>query len=77
MILTRSTKLNPKEAIVPEKIRYIDHYYVTVPHKPGEASRVLGALQQERINLLGLSAFIHRHRSQPILPTARSPVAHV
>jgi hypothetical protein len=41
---------------VPE-IRYIDYYYVTVPDKPGEASRILGALRQEGINLLGISAF--------------------
>jgi hypothetical protein len=55
-------KQNPKEVIVPEKIRYIDYYYVTVPDKPGEASRTLGALQQEGINLLGVSAFPHGAR---------------
>lgn len=47
---------------MPEKIRYIDYYYATVPDKPGEASRALGALQQEGINLLGISAFPHGAR---------------
>jgi hypothetical protein len=46
---------------VPE-IRYIDYYYVTVLDKPGEASRILGALRQEGINLLGVSAFPHGAR---------------
>jgi hypothetical protein len=54
--------VNPKEATVPENIRYIDYYYVTVPDKPGEAARTLGALHQQGINLLGVSAFPHGAR---------------
>ncbi len=38
------------------EIRRIDYYYVTVPDKPGEGSRILTALHQAGINLLGVSA---------------------
>ena len=40
-----------------EEIRRVDYYYVTVPDKPGEGRRILAALQQAGINLLGFSAF--------------------
>ena len=42
--------------------RRIDYYYVSVPDKPGEGSRVLTALRQAGINLLGVSAFPHGAR---------------
>jgi hypothetical protein len=42
---------------VADEIRRIDYYYVTVPDKPGEGSRILTALHQAGINLLGVSAF--------------------
>jgi predicted amino acid-binding ACT domain protein len=44
---------------VPDEIRVIHYYYATVPDKPGEAARVLSALNQAGINLLGVSAFPH------------------
>jgi hypothetical protein len=44
------------------EIRRIDYYYVTVPDKPGEAARVLSALQQAGVNLLGVTAFPHGAR---------------
>ncbi|MGH9628159.1 MAG: ACT domain-containing protein [Bryobacteraceae bacterium] len=47
---------------MPDEIRQIDYYYVTVPDKPGEAARVLSALHEAGINLLGVSAFPHGAR---------------
>lgn len=47
---------------MPEEIRYVDYYYVTIPDKPGAAARTLGALHQQGINLLGISAFPHGAR---------------
>ena len=48
-----------------DAIRRIDYYYVSVPDKPGEAARILSALHQAGVNLLGVSAFPHgAHRSQ-------------
>src|SRR5713101_5747414 len=44
---------------MPDEIRRIDYYYATIPDKPGEASRILSALHQAGINLLGISAFPH------------------
>lgn len=45
-----------------EEIRRVDYYYVTVPDKPGEAARILAALQQAGVNLLGFSGFPHGAR---------------
>ncbi len=47
---------------MPDAIRRIDYYYVSVPDKPGEAARILSALQQAGVNLLGVSAFPHGAR---------------
>ena len=50
---------------MPDEIRQIDYYYATIPDKPGQATRILSALHQAGINLLGISAFPHGlHRSQ-------------
>jgi len=51
---------------VPEAIRRIDYYYVTVPDKPGEVTRVLAALRGAGINLLGVSAFPHGARKSQV-----------
>src|SRR6266849_10323710 len=65
MMLARRAELIERRRIVPGEIRCIDYYYVTVPDKPGEGSRILTALHQAGINLLGVSAFPHgAHRSQ-------------
>ena len=40
-----------------EEVRKIDYYYVSVPDKPGEAARILSALHQEGVNLLGFCGF--------------------
>ena len=47
---------------MPDEIRRIDYYYVAVPDKPGEGSRILTALHHAGINLLGVSAFPHGAR---------------
>jgi len=40
-----------------EAIRKVDYYYVSVPDKPGEASRILTLLCEAGVNLLGFSGF--------------------
>lgn len=40
-----------------DKTRKVDYYYVTVPNRPGEGARVLGALQKAGVNLLAVHAF--------------------
>lgn len=47
---------------MPDQIRRIDYFYVTVSDKPGEGARVLAALQAAGVNLLGISAFPHGAR---------------
>ncbi len=49
-----------------DAIRIIDYYYVTVPDKPGEVARVLGALGGAEINLLSVSAFPHGARKSQV-----------
>jgi hypothetical protein len=39
------------------EIRRIDYYYAIVPDKPGEGARILSALHQAGINLIGFSGF--------------------
>lgn len=40
-----------------DAIRKVDYYYVTVPNRPGEGARVLGALKSAGVNLLAVHAF--------------------
>ncbi len=40
-----------------EEIRKLEYYYVSVPDKPGEAARILGALRDGGVNLLAFSGF--------------------
>jgi hypothetical protein len=51
---------------LPDAIRRIDYYYVSVPDKPGEGARILSALHQAGINLLGVSAFPHGARKSQL-----------
>ena len=51
---------------MPDEIRRMDYYYVTVPDKPGEGERVLAALRGAGINLLGVSAFPHGARKSQL-----------
>jgi hypothetical protein len=47
---------------MPDEIRRIDYYYLSVPDKPGEGARILAALQEAGVNLIGISAFPHGAR---------------
>ena len=47
---------------MPDEIRLIDYYYTSVPDKPGEGARILAALQEAGVNLIGVSAFPHGAR---------------
>lgn len=42
---------------MPDEIRRIDYYDVTVADKPGEAARILSALEQAGVNLIAFSGF--------------------
>jgi hypothetical protein len=53
------------EVIVPDQIRRIDCFYLTVSDEPWEAASVLAALQSAGVNLLGISVFPHGgHQSE-------------
>jgi hypothetical protein len=47
-----------------ETIRLVDYFYIGAPQRPGEASRVLGQLQEAGINLLAFSGFPAGRRAQ-------------
>ena len=51
---------------MPGEIRRVDYYYVTVPDKPGEGSRILTALHQAGINFVGVTAFPHGARKSQL-----------
>ena len=53
-----------KEGEMAEIIRRVDYYYVQVPDKPGEGSKILGALKEAGINLLAFSGFPQGKRAQ-------------
>jgi len=40
-----------------EKIRKVDYFYIEIPDKPGEGAKVLAAVRDAGINLLGFTAF--------------------
>jgi hypothetical protein len=42
---------------MPDEIRKIDYYDATVADKPGEAARILSALEQAGVNLIAFSGF--------------------
>ena len=47
-----------------ESVTQADYYYTTVPDKPGEGARILGALRDAGVNLLAFSGFPEGRRSQ-------------
>lgn len=49
---------------MPETIRVVDYYYTTTPDKPGEGARLLDTLREARTNLLALSAFPSKRKTQ-------------
>lgn len=42
---------------MPDNVKKVSYYYVTVPDRPGEGVRVLGALRDAGVNLLAFHAF--------------------
>jgi hypothetical protein len=42
---------------MPDKIARVDYFYVEVPDRPGEGSRILGILKEAGVNLLSFTAF--------------------
>ena len=49
---------------MPDTIRQVDYFYMLVPHKAGEAARVLRALKEAGVNLLAFSGFPEGRRGQ-------------
>jgi hypothetical protein len=49
---------------MPDTIRVVDYYYTTTPDKAGEGARLLGVLRDARTNLLALSAFPSKRKTQ-------------
>lgn len=47
---------------MPDEIRRIDYYSVSVPDKPGEGAPILTSLQEAGVKLTGISAFPHGAR---------------
>ena len=47
-----------------ETVQRIPYFYVEVPDKPGEASRILNLLKEENVNLLALCGFPQGRRAQ-------------
>lgn len=60
---------------MPDTIRRVDYYYATAPDKPGEAARILTALCEAGINLLGFSGFPHGARRAQIDFVPEDPAA--
>jgi hypothetical protein len=53
-----------EETTMPDEVKRIDYYYTSVPDKPGEGARILAALRDGGVNLIGISAFPYARRSQ-------------
>ncbi|MDR7521611.1 MAG: hypothetical protein QN168_04010 [Armatimonadota bacterium] len=49
---------------MPDTVRLVDYYYVTVPDKPGEGARALSYLKEAGVNLMTLHAFPSGRRAQ-------------
>ncbi len=47
-----------------DTIRQIDYFYTLVPHRAGEAARVLNALKDAGVNLIAFSGFPEGRRAQ-------------
>ena len=47
-----------------DAVRKVDYYYVVVPDKPGECSKVLSALAAEGINLIAFHGFPSARKGQ-------------
>ncbi len=49
---------------MPESVRRVDYFYVTVPNKAGQGVRALSTLKEAGINLLAFSGFPSGRRTQ-------------
>ena len=49
---------------MPDTIRVVDYYVTTTSDKPGEGAKLLGTLRDARTNLLALSAFPSKRKTQ-------------
>jgi hypothetical protein len=49
---------------MPDTVRLVDYYYVTIADKPGEGARVLSHLRNAGVNLLAAHGFPSGRRSQ-------------
>ena len=49
---------------MPDTIRLVEYYYTTTADKVGEGARLLGMLRDARVNLLALSAFPSKRKTQ-------------
>jgi hypothetical protein len=49
---------------MPDTIRVVDYFYMSVPDKPGEGARVLNTLKEAGVNLLAFTGFPEGRRTQ-------------
>ncbi len=49
---------------MPDEVRAVRHHSALVPHKPGEAARVLTALREAGINLIAFWGYPYRRRAR-------------
>ena len=47
-----------------ETVRKVDYFYIETPDKPGEGAKVLAALRDAGVNLLGFTGFPRRRKAQ-------------
>jgi hypothetical protein len=47
-----------------ETIRKVDYFYIEIPNKPGEGAKVLAALRDAGVNLLGFTGFPRGRKAQ-------------
>ena len=47
-----------------DRITRVEYYSAIIPHKPGEAARILAALEQAGINLVAFSGFPEGRKAQ-------------
>ncbi len=60
---------------MPDTVRRVDYYYITVSDKPGEAARILSALHEAGINLIAFSGFPHGARRSQLDFVPEDPAA--
>jgi hypothetical protein len=60
-----------------DEVKQVDYYYVTVAHKPGEGARILTALRDAGVNLLGFCGFPQGARKAQLDFIPADPAAFV